>query len=173
MSKPANSNHNVEGEPDYEPDYLEVDGDGNVEFNRPPLTVTIGFTDSILNKTDRFMGKQGIRYELCRLLDEYPPGQQCWSKGRFTDEFHLRLPSEDYVLIFLDQLDHVVAMTQTHTHENYYGGAEFTLLSDYAVAKRFGHRLPAKEDRKPGREEALAVPDDYVRTVGATRGISD
>lgn len=139
------------------------------EENRTMIDVTIGFTTMASKKQSSFLDKRWMKVEFKRMLESNPSSVEVWSKGRFTSEFHLRLPSENYTAVFIDEIDHFVIITQMHDHPDYHDDPVFEKLDDEWFDNRFGNRVPASEAPR-SNEEAMDIEVLGTRNHGATRG---
>lgn len=137
------------------------------------VTMTLGLTDNVLDKADRFLEGTWLRYEICRLVERYPevPEQEYYRHGD-TNEFHLVFPIEDYVIVLVDKYEHIVAITQMHRHFEYDDNELFRYVDETRWHKRFDNRQPASE-RKSSGELALETDlDEMTRTFPAPADVA-
>ena len=133
------------------------------------MDVTIGFTDTARRKQSSFLDTRWVKVEFAQMLESYPSSQEVWSKGWYTSEYHLRLPAENYVAVFIDQIDHFAVVTQMHDHDDYYDDPVFDKIEGEMYDKIFGNRVPAGTAQR-NHEEPMDVTVAGERTHGATRG---
>lgn len=137
-------------------------------------SVTVGFTDLSTQKAERFLSPEWMRYELCRMVESYPrhDAQDLYSKGHYTSEYHLVFPDEDYALVWLDKLDHIVVITQMHMHDDYNSDPIYSYVDESRWKTLFGSRKPASFDRGDAAEH-LATNTNKMRLTPATADVSE
>lgn len=72
------------------------------------------------SKVFRLLSEHQIEQALLNLQREWPDSGLLWRKGADSNEYHFRKPSEDRVIVFVDEGEKFVVVTQMHDHPEYH-----------------------------------------------------